>query len=130
MDSFDADVLIYAAAVDHPLRLPVRRLLQSDEDRVGSELLVPEVLAKPMRTGASAELEELVVLLGRLTLLPCDLATAQLAGVLGASYGLRAVDAVNLATAVHAGADRFVTDNRRDIPDSVEEIEVVYADRL
>jgi predicted nucleic acid-binding protein len=130
MDSFDADVLIYAGAVDHPLRLPVRRLLQSDEDRVGSVLLVPEVLAKPMRTGASAELEELVVLLGRLTLLPCDLATAQLAGVLGAFYGLRAVDAVHLATAVHAGADRLVTDNRRDIPDSVEEIEVVYADRL
>ena len=130
MDSFDADVLIYAAAIDHPLRLPVRRLLQSDEERVGSVLLVPLVLSKPMRTGASAEVDELVLLLDRLTLLPCDLVTAQLAGVLGASYRLRAVDAVHLATAVHAGADRFVTNNKRDFPDTIEEIEVVYADRL
>jgi len=130
MDSFDADVLIYAVARDHPLRAPVRRLLQSEDDLVGSVLLVPEVLSKPMRSGASSEVDELVVLLDRLTLLPCDLVTAQLAGVLGASYGLRAVDAVHLATAVHAGADRFVTNNKRDFPDTIEEIEIVYPDRL
>lgn len=47
---------------------------------------------------------------------------------LGAEYGLKAADAVHLATAVEAGATRFVTDNRRDFDDRIEEIEIVFPD--
>jgi predicted nucleic acid-binding protein len=130
MDSFDANVIIYAAATNHPFRLPVRRLLQPEGDGVGSVLLVPEVLSKPMRSDASGEVRELLILLGRLTLLPCDLATAEVAASLVASYGLRGADAVHLATAVQAGADRFITNNRRDFPDTIEEIEIIYPDQL
>lgn len=43
---------------------------------------------------------------------------------------MRAADAVHLATAVAAGADRFVTDNRRDIRLDMDEIEVVHPDML
>lgn len=39
---------------------------------------------------------------------------------------LCAADAVHLATAVGVGADRFLTNNRRDFPTTISEIEVVY----
>lgn len=130
MDAFDADVLIYAAARDHALGQPVRRLILAAAHEstagIGSVLLVPELLTKPLRTGATDELEELTSLLGRLDLLPTDLATAELAAVLGASYHLRAADAIHLATAVNAGATRFVTNNSDDFPRSISEIDITY----
>ena len=97
MDAFDADALIYAAT-DHPFRRAIRRVLRSGEECVGSVLLIPEVLSKPLRTDAEREVDDLLILLDHLTLLPCDLATARLAASLGASYGLRAADAVTTLT--------------------------------
>ena len=47
-----------------------------------------------------------------------------------ASYGLRAADAVHLATAVGAGANRFLTNNKRDFPKSITEIDVTYPEDL
>lgn len=135
MDSFDADVLIYAAVDGHELGRRVRALFLAhpDEDAlvgIGSVLLVPELLTKPLRENATDELDELSALLGRLDLLPADVATAELATALGAAYGLRAADAVHLATAVNAGADRFLTNNQSDFPKSITEIDVVYPDEL
>lgn len=46
------------------------------------------------------------------------------------SYGLRAADSVHLATAIAAGADRFLTNNRTDFPKSIREIDVIYPDDL
>lgn len=129
MDAFDADVLIYAAVADHQLGEPVLRLFtEAGEDLagVGSVLLIPELLTKPLRAGTAEELAVLSALLGRLDLRPVDSATAELAAALGASYGLRAADAVHLATAVAAGADRFLTNNRKDFPRTIVEIEVTY----
>jgi predicted nucleic acid-binding protein len=97
---------------------------------VGSVLLVPELLSKPMRTGAEQELRALAALLGRLELFPVDRATAELATALAADYGLRAADAAHLATAVGAGAARFLTNNRRDFRKSIGEIAVVYPSDL
>jgi predicted nucleic acid-binding protein len=137
VDAFDADVLIYATVAGHPLGRRVRALFSTTaglEDRhptgVGSVLLVPELLAKPMRDGAADELEELAALLGRLDLLPTDMATAELAAALASVHRLRAVDAVHLATAVCASADRFITNNRSDFPQSIGEIDVTYPDEL
>lgn len=48
----------------------------------------------------------------------------------GAEYGLRAADATHLATAVNAGADRFITNNRRDLKQDIEEIDVVFPEAL
>jgi predicted nucleic acid-binding protein len=116
VDAFDADVLIYAAAPGHPLGTPVRELFSAPEIAagrnaagVGSVLLLPELLSKPMREGASEEVDALVALLARLELLPVDYATSTLATALGARYRLRAADAVHLATAISAGADRFIS---------------------
>ena len=137
MDAFDADVLIYAAIPDHALGRRVRALFREGPVGpgeavvgVGSVLLLPELLAKPVREQAEEELRSLGSLLGRLELLPVDRATAELSTALGAAYGLRAADAVHLATAVGAGADRFVTNNRRDFSTSITEIAVTYPDAL
>ncbi len=137
MDAFDADALIYAAVSGHPLGRRVRVLFPPEsvatDDSVagtGSVLLIPELLTKPMREGAQVEMEALAALLSRLELRPADEATAELAAVLGASYGLRAADAVHLATAVSAGADRFITNNTSDFAKAIAEIDVTYPSEL
>jgi predicted nucleic acid-binding protein len=134
---FDADVLIYATVPAHGLGRLVRALF-SDEPGggdgtpagVGSTLLLPELLTKPTRDHADSELVALTALLARLDLRPLDEATAELAVALGAAYGLRAADAVHLATAVGIGADRFLTNNRRDFPQTITEIDITYPDQL
>ena len=93
MDAFDADVLIYAAVADHQLGKRIRALFPVDPVAVmatvagiGSVLLLPELLTKPLRDEAVDELNELGALLGRLDLRPVDEATAELATALGATY--------------------------------------------
>jgi len=137
MDAFDADVLIYAAVPDHAWGRRVRALFPAGPVEepgiragIGSVLLLPELLTKPLREGASHEVDALGALLARLDLRPVDLATAELATALGATYRLKAADAVHLATAVGAGADRFLTNNRADFPQSITEIDVTYPQDL
>ncbi|MQY24278.1 type II toxin-antitoxin system VapC family toxin [Nocardia macrotermitis] len=133
-DAFDADVLIYAAVAGHPLGRRVRALFESAPgDRfagAGSTLLLPELLTKPLRDGAHSEILELGALLGRLDLRPVDEATARLAASLGASYRLKAADAVHLATAVSIGATRFITNNRKDFAADISEVDITYPDDL
>ena len=125
MDAFDADALIYSAAPAHPLGAPVRRLLEMEPRGIGSVALLPELLIKPMRLGLLEELDALIEVIGLLELLAVDEHTAELAVVLGSRYGLRALDALHLATAVGAGADRFITNNTRDFSDRITEIDIV-----
>lgn len=133
-DAFDADVLIYAAERGHPLGDRVAALFSTAALEapvgLGSLLLLPEVLTRPAREQDTAELARLEAFLARLDLLPVDLATAKLATALAATYRLNAADAVHLATAVNAGADRFLTNNRRHFPDTIKEIDIVYPDHL
>ena len=93
-------------------------------------LLLPEVLSKPMRDGSAEEVAALAGLLGRLALRSVDPVIAEVATTLASGYRLRAVDAVHLATAVVAGADRFITDNRRNFPVSISEVDVTYPEML
>ena len=138
-DAFDADALIYAASPGHPLGRRVRALFRAAEFRaagpegvagVGSVLLLPEVLGKPLRDGSTAEIRALAGLLARLDLRPVDRATAELAAALSSRYSLRATDATHLATAVGMGAERFITNNRRDFGPDIKEIDVTYPDAL
>jgi predicted nucleic acid-binding protein len=129
VDAFDADVLIYSAAPGHPLGGHVAELFRRSPGRfagVGSVLLIPEVLGKPLRDGAVAEVRVLAGLLARLDLRPVDRATAELATALAVQYGLRAADATHLATAVAVGADRFLTNSQRDFPSTITEVAVTY----
>jgi predicted nucleic acid-binding protein len=129
MDAFDADVIIYAAVLDHPLGRRVAGLFEGPRERfagVGSVLLIPEVLSKPVRDGETSEVLILAGLLARLDLRPVDRATADLATALAVKYNLRAADATHLATAVAVGADRFLTNNQRDFPPAITEIRLTY----
>lgn len=137
MDAFDADVLIYAATPGHALGRRVRALFSDARPGhppvafgLGSVLLLPELLSRPMGNGSEDELAALATLLGHIELLPTDQATAELATALGAAYGLRAADAVHLATAVGAGADRFLTNNKGDFPKAITELAVTYPEDL
>jgi predicted nucleic acid-binding protein len=131
MDAFDADVLIYAAAPGHPLGRRVLPLLERQSaPPIGSTLLLPELLTKPIREHAADEIAALIAILSRLALRPCDEATATTAVGLGATYGLRAADAVHLATAVVAGAERFITNNASDFPLEITELAVTYPETL
>ena len=59
MDAFDADVLIYAAVPGHPLGEQAAALFRSAAPAtsagLGSVLLLPEVLSRPLRDGAVDE---------------------------------------------------------------------------
>ncbi|HYK28757.1 MAG TPA: PIN domain-containing protein [Streptosporangiaceae bacterium] len=133
MDAFDADAVIYAAAPGHPLGrriLALFRLTGTGIAGVGSVLLLPEVLGKPLRDGAADDVRILAGLLARIDLRPVDRATADLATALSARYGLHAADAIHLATAIGIGADRFITNNRRDFPETITELRVTYPEHL
>lgn len=136
LTAFDADVLIYAATRGHPLGERVRHLFTAadatgESAGLGSVLLLGEVLTKPLRADPNSEESvALLSLLSRVSLEALDEPTAHLALALGISYGLRTADAAHLATAIAAGADRFLTDNRRDFPTSIAEIAIVYPDML
>lgn len=137
MDAFDADVLIYAAIPNHELGRRVLALFPNEPTTktgsvagIGSVLLIPELLTKPLRDGAEAEVQALAALLGRLELRPTDEATAELGASLGARYGLRAPDAVHLATAVAVGADRFITNNSGDFAKTITEVDITYPSEL
>ena len=59
-----------------------------------------------------------------------DEAVARLAATLGATYGLRAIDAVHLPTGVAAGAERFLTNSSFDFAKAITEIDVTYPNDL
>ena len=134
MDAFDADALIYAAVPGHPLGRRVAALFQSTTPGTtvgtGSVLLLPEVLSKPLRDGATDEIRILAGLLARMDLRPVDRATAELATALAIRYRLKAMDATHLATAVGMGADRFITNNKRDFGAQIEEIDITFPDAI
>lgn len=129
MDAFDADVLIYASAPGHEQGRRVAALFSKapgERAGVGSALLVPELLRKPLCDGHPDAVRELAALLARLDLRPVDRATAMIATVLAARYRLRSADAIHLATAIAIGAHRFITSNTRDFPQTITEIDVTY----
>jgi predicted nucleic acid-binding protein len=134
MDAFDADVLIYAAVPGHTLGRRVAALFETAAGDAlagaGSVLLLPEVLGKPLRDGAADEIRVLAAFLSRLDLLPVDRTTAELATALCGRHRLRVADATHLATAISIGADRFITNNRRDFPASISDVAITYPEDL
>jgi predicted nucleic acid-binding protein len=132
VDAFDSDVLIYAAAPGHPLGERVAALFphplggHGPMVGVGSVLLLPEVLSKPLRDGDADAVRSLSELLVMIDLRPVDQLTAVKAALLGARYNLRLADAMHLATAISMRADRFITSNSKDFGPFIKEIEITY----
>lgn len=125
VEAFDADVLIYSI-IDDARGAAIRRTLLGAGGRLGSNLLLVEVLRKPMRAGIAAEVRALRGVLSAFDLKPADDEVVDAALGLGVKYGLRATDAVHLATAVVWGAERFHTNNRKDFGPHITEVEVVH----
>lgn len=125
MDAFDADVLIYSV-IDDARGLAIRRTLFESDVRMGSNLLLLELLRKPLRAGATSEAESLTVLLSTLELRSADDEVINAALGFSVKYRLKTADAIHLATAVVWGADRFHTNNRKDFGPHITEIDVVH----
>jgi predicted nucleic acid-binding protein len=130
VDAFDSDVLVYAAQGE-ARGITVRRLFEQPLPvGTGSVLLLPELLPNPARHGKVEELYALQWFLARLELLPVDLSAARLSALFAQQYKLRAADAAHLACAVNAGADRFITNNRKGFSKDITEIHVTYPEDL
>ena len=129
MDAFDADVLIYTARKDE-IGIAARLVLDAAALRIGSVMLLPEVLSKSIRLGGGSEYAKLDSLLATIDLKPVDLEIAEAATVFGAKYRLKAADATDVATAVVWGAERFHTNNRKNFGPHVTEVEVVHPEPL
>lgn len=124
MDAFDADVVIFSARRDD-VGAAARRSLASSAERIGSVVLLPEVLSKPMRSGGR-EYGILTSVLATFDLKLADQEIADAATTFAAKYRLKAADAIHLATAVVWGAERFHTNNRKDFGPHITEIDVVH----
>jgi hypothetical protein len=132
VDAFDADVLIYAAVPGHPLGRKVAALFAEAPPGesgklagIGSVLLIPEVLAKPLRDGETDAVKALSAFLARLDLRPVDRATALLATVLGARCKLRRGRRPP-RDGGHHGGRRFITSNERDFGLSIKEVDITF----
>jgi predicted nucleic acid-binding protein len=124
-EAFDSDVLIYLVE-ENTFAPSIRRAMNEADGLLGSVVLLPEVLSKPMRMGAEGEHADLTRVLALFDLKEVDLDVALAATTLGAKYGLRAADAIHLATAVVWGAERFHTNNRKHFGPHITEVEVVW----
>jgi predicted nucleic acid-binding protein len=131
--ALDTSAFIYHLEA-HPTRasrlLPIFKHIESGRGRgVSSTLTFLEVLVQPYRTGDDAKrtaLSALLVSFPGMTWISLDLAIADRAASLRARYRVRTPDAIHLATALHAGADLFLT-NDRDLR-RVQEVRVLLID--
>lgn len=122
MDAFDSDIVIFASKEDPRGGL----LTQATQSRLhgavgfGSIVLLTETLVPdPVDS-------RLVAILARLELIVVNEQIATLAADLRRTYRLKTPDALHLASAIAAGADRFVTGNHRDFTERIREIDIVH----
>lgn len=114
----DADAVIYSVEKISPydnLLAPLWQAARSGELTVaGSELLLMETLVGPLRSG-DQDLAGIFLRLLTTTevrLLPISREILLQAAALRSSYGLRSPDAIHAATALVAGCDMFITNDR------------------
>lgn len=131
----DTMVFIYYLE-DHPRYAPLLEPLfaaweEGRAEGVTSVLTLLEILVKPKREGrpeVARDYRDLLTTYPHLTLIPVDAEIAELAADLRARYALRTPDALQVATALHAGATAFLTNDSR--LKAVRELEVILLDEL
>lgn len=123
-EAFDSNILISAVTAG-PLADACLAAIRGASHPIGSVVLLPEVLTKPLRADNETELSDLIPILSTFDLKPVDEEIADASVTMGAKYGLKAADAIHLATAVVWGAARFHTNNRKDFGPHITEIDVV-----
>jgi predicted nucleic acid-binding protein len=98
---------------------------------VSSVVTLTEILALPLRLNQSRyvrEYREILVHSGQFQLVEVTRPIAELGAELRANYHLRTVDALHVATAIEAGCDAFLTNDK--VLKRVTEIVVLVMDDL
>lgn len=98
---------------------------------VTSTLTLTEVLVHPLRSGNVELVEQyrdIILDLENLTTVPVSVEIAEVAARLRATEGLRTPDAIQIATAIQAGARFFFTNDRRLTP--IPDLELLVLDSL
>ena len=93
---------------------------------VTSYVTLLEILVKPKREGemgVASEYREILLTFPNLKFLPLDLAITDLASTLRASYSIKTPNAIQIAAAVTAGAEFYVTNDEK--MKRVEELDVL-----
>jgi predicted nucleic acid-binding protein len=114
----DTSLFIYfveAHAEFGPPAAHVFKEVEAGLTAVTSTLTLLELLVVPFRDGNEQLQDDYLDLFGHfpnLQVKPVDLAVASIAARLRADYGIRTADAIQLATALGAGATAFVTNDR------------------
>lgn len=116
---FDTAPFIYFVE-RHPsylavMREIIRRVDAGELEGYSSVVTLTEVLTLPMRLGKGGIVQEYrdVLLHSRhFTPIPLNAALAERAALLRARYTLRTPDALQIATALHAGCQSFLTNDR------------------
>jgi predicted nucleic acid-binding protein len=119
---FGVDTMLFVYHFEENRRFgaDAARLLTAAENGrcrlVTSALAVLEVLVVPKREGRDGlcpRYRDLFQFFPNLEVVALDAAVAELAAGLRAARDLPTPDAIHLATAIHAGVDAFVTEDRR-----------------
>lgn len=96
---------------------------------ISSFITLLEVLVKPLEKGDSAtaqEYRDFLLNSENLNLFPLDEDVAQEAAYMRARYKVKTPDAIQLATAHLKGAEVFITNDKDDIPQNIQEIKVIF----
>lgn len=133
--ALDTSLFIYLVE-RHPTFFPkvepvFRELDAGTVKGIASVLTLLEVLVRPIEVGAIAlanEFRDVVSAAPNLDLVVVDTNISELAAKIRAAHRFRTPDAIHLATAVHANADAFVTNDTRLA--SFTDLRVVTLDML
>ncbi len=114
----DTNIFIYhfeenPAYVDFTQRL-FERIESGRVRAITSTLTLHEILTGAKKAGdamLAARYRTLLETFPNLEVVPFDAAIADLSSGLRAKYGIRTPDAIQIATALHRGAERFVTND-------------------
>jgi predicted nucleic acid-binding protein len=96
-----------------------------------SPITIIEVLIKPMRESNQFLIDEYLRVFmnsDEVKIVPINISIARKTAELRSKYGIRTPDAIQLATALEAGAGNFITNDRR--LKKIDEIEVLTLDDL
>lgn len=115
----DTCTLIYFFE-ENPIFLPVVEKIFGKVDSgelrgISSFLTLIEVLIKPLKEGAHGIADHYrdALLDGQIKLYPVGEEISEEAAKIRAKYGIRVPDAIQVATAIHGGADVFITNDSR-----------------
>jgi len=133
----DSMVFVYHFEGNEEFGPAAGRLLQAAEEGrcrlVCSVISLLEVLVVPKRRGREDLCQiyrEMFESFPHLSVVPVDTSIAEIASDLRATQNLRTPDAIHLATALHAGADAFVSQDARLRNLPLQALQVLPLDQL